>query len=440
MTKSTPLTSFMSSSQNLRRSGLALLTALVLSACASDAELDTRADLAGPEAQQIESFMNVMLWISYVVFAIVMGITLYAWKNFRIRTYDYEEGDWPEQIHGNDKLEYTWTAVPAIVLAIIAVFTVSLHQKLNDQDTNPITVEVAGEAVSWEPQIVVVGHQWWWEFQYHFGDTDIDQERIENLPVADITTATQMVIPKGQEIELEVTSRDVIHSFWIPSLNGKRDAVPGRQSAPWKIEAEEAGVYFGQCTEFCGLSHSRMRMQVVALEPADFQTWVTAQMEPASLSAEDLAYVDSLVAGDSVQAENVVQTGISTFRSKCSSCHLMEGVNDDEWSAEVVAEQLVAGAAPDLTHFASRTTFAGGILNVWDPETGDFNTNHLAQWLRNPESLKANFAKPATDGDNRMRGMPNLGLTTEEVDGLVALLQATSPKPSDTLIAETGVE
>jgi cytochrome c oxidase subunit 2 len=416
------------------------MSVMVLAACAGDAELDTREGLAGPEAIQIENFLQVMLWISYVVFALVLGVTLYAWKYFRIKTDDYEEGDWPEQIHGNDKLEYTWTAVPAIILTIVSVFTISLHQKLNSDELNPITVEVAGESVTWEPQIVVVGQQWWWEYQYHFGDTDVDQERVENLPVADITTATQMVIPVGEEIELEITSRDVIHSFWIPSLNGKRDAVPGRQSAPWKIQADEPGVYFGQCTEFCGLSHSRMRMQVVALESADFQKWVTAQMEPAALSAEDLAYVDSLVAGDSAAPANAVQTGIDTFRSKCSSCHLMQGVNEDLWSAEEVETQLVAGAAPDLTHFASRTTFAGGILNVWDPETKNFNSNHISQWLRDPESLKANFAGPATDDDLRMRGMPNLGLTTEEVDGLVALLRATSPKPSDTIIAETGVE
>jgi len=218
-----------------------------------------------------------------------------------------------------------------------------------------------------------------------------------------------MVIPVGQEIELEITSRDVIHSHWIPSLNGKRDAVPGRQSAPWKIQADEPGVYFGQCTEFCGLSHSRMRMQVIALEMDDFQDWVTAQMEGVAFDAADAAYVAQLVAGEVVSPENSTQRAIDTFRTKCSSCHLMEGVADDLWSADRVAEQLVAGAAPNLTHFATRTTFAGGIVNLYDPETGNFNANELREWLVNPEDVKANYALPVSEDDSRMRGMPNLG-------------------------------
>ena len=257
---------------------------LVLAACAGDAELDTRSDLAGPEAQDIESFLRVILWIAYVVFAAVLGVTIYAWRKFGIKTDDYEEGDWPEQIHGNNVLEYAWTAAPALLPAVIGVFTVALHVQLNDSEANPVNLVMAdGATVAWEPQIVVIGQQWWWEYQYHFGDVELDDQRLENLPTADLTTATQMVIPVGEEIELEVTSRDVIHSHWIPSLNGKRDAVPGRQSAPWKIEAEEPGVYFGQCTEFCGLSHSRMRMQVIALEMDQFQAWVTAQMEGVAL-------------------------------------------------------------------------------------------------------------------------------------------------------------
>jgi len=413
---------------------------VVLSACAGDAELDTLNDLAGPEAQAIDRFMNAVLLVSYVVFAIVLGITMYAWKNFRIKTDEYEEGDWPEQIHGNTKAELAWTAAPAIILAIVGVFTIGLHTSLNSADTNEINVLVGGENVSWEPEIVVVGQQWWWEYQYHFGDVELTAQRIENLPTPDITTATQMVIPVGQEIELEITSRDVIHSHWIPSLNGKRDAVPGRQSAPWKIEADRPGVFFGQCTEFCGLSHSRMRMQVIALPMEEFQDWVTAQMEGVPLDAETQAYVEALVSGDVPTPENSQQRAVATFRSKCASCHLMEGVGDDLWSEEAVAEQLVAGAAPNLTHFSSRTTFAGGIRNVWDVETGEFNSNDLREWLANPADVKANFTDPVSDDDSRMRGMPNLGLSTQEIDDLVALLESTGPKPSMDIIEQTGVE
>ena len=434
----------------LRGIGVLGLT-IVLVACAGDAELDTRSDLAGPEAREIESFLRWVLWIAYGVFGIVLLVTVLAWHRYRIRTDEYEEDDWPEQIEGNKTAEIAWTAAPAALLVVIAVFTISLHNRLNSEETNPISVDVAGQTFDWEPEIVVVGQQWWWEYQYHFGDVELDAQRVENLPDANITTATQMVIPVGQEIELEITSRDVIHSHWIPALNGKRDAVPGRQSAPWKIQADEPGVFFGQCTEFCGLSHSRMRMQVIALPMDEFQEWVTAQLDGVPLDADTAAYVDQLVAGATPSPEGQMQRAVATFRSRCASCHLMEGVADDLFSQERVAEQLVSGAAPNLTHFASRTTFAGGIRNVWDnvesvDEFGDtvvetqFNRNDIAAWLRNPADIKANFVEPVSDTDSRLRGMPNLNLSTQEVDDLVALLESTGPMPSPFVIAETGVE
>ncbi len=430
-----------SAARRYTRVALVVLATLLLAACAGDAELDTRSDLAGPEARDIESFMRILLWVTYAVFAFVMAISFEAWRRFRIRGDDYTDDDeWPEQEDENSLLEMLFNTVPALILLIVGGFTIILHMELNSEETNLVTLDVAGSAVEWEPQVVVVGQQWWWEYQYHFGDVDVDQERVETLPNADIVTATQMVIPVGQEIELEITSRDVIHSHWIPSLNGKRDAVPGRQSAPWKIQADEPGVFFGQCTEFCGLSHSRMRMQVVALEPADFQAWVNAQMEGYPLEADDQAYLEALVAGDTPAAENSTQRAINTFRGKCASCHLMENIADDVWSQERVAEQLVAGAAPNLTHFATRTTFAGGIRNVYDPDTGDFNETDLREWLMNPADIKANYAQPANDDDPRMRGMPNLNLTTEEIDDLVGLLKGAGEKPAEFIIEETGVE
>jgi len=439
----------------LRGIGVLGLT-MVLVACAGDAELDTRTDLAGPEAQEIESFLRWVLWVAYGVFAIVLAVTVIAWQRYRIRTDEYEEGDWPEQIEGNKAAEIAWTAAPAALLVVIAIFTLSLHGRINSEETNPVAVEVAGQSFDWEPEIVVIGQQWWWEYQYHFGDVELDASRIENLPAAisdnnAITTATQMVIPVGQEIELEITSRDVIHSHWIPALNGKRDAVPGRQSAPWKIQADEPGVFFGQCTEFCGLSHSRMRMQVIALPMEEFQAWVTAQLEGVSLDPETAAYVEQLASGETPSPEGQMQRAVSTFRSRCASCHLMDGVADDLFSPDTVAENLVSGAAPNLTHFASRTTFAGGIRDVWQleesvDEFGDtvvetqFNRNDLAQWLRNPADIKANFVEPVSETDSRLRGMPNLNLSTQEVDDLIALLESTGPMPSPFVIAETGVE
>ena len=120
------MTRFSPSTRRALRFGAVVLGLLFLSACAGDAELDTRSNLQGPEAQDIESFLRWVLWIAYAVFFAVLGVTLYAWKNFRVKG-EYEEGDWPEQIHGNNTLEYAWTAAPALLLAVIGVFTIGLH-------------------------------------------------------------------------------------------------------------------------------------------------------------------------------------------------------------------------------------------------------------------------------------------------------------------------
>ena len=119
-------------------------------------------------------------------------------------------------------------------------------------------------------EVTVIGQQWWWEYRY-----DVDGDGTD-----DIVTANDLVIPAGKPVSLTITSRDVIHSFWIPALNGKRDAVPDREH-PLILEADEPGVYRGQCTEFCGLSHGYMRMRVVALTEADYAAWEANQLQGA---------------------------------------------------------------------------------------------------------------------------------------------------------------
>src|SRR5690606_14882019 len=202
---------------------------------------------------------------------------------------EHKEGDWPDQVHGNTRVEILWTLIPAGILAVIAVFTIATLFGLSDEEANAITLQVEGETVEWEPEVVVVGQQWWWEYRYYFDGVDLEGvETAQDLPPADIVTATTMVIPADTETELLITSRDASHSFWIPKLNGKRDAVPGRFH-PWLLHADEPGVYHGQCTEFCGLSHSRMRMQVVAMTPEDFQEWVDQQLQDYEPPTEEAA-------------------------------------------------------------------------------------------------------------------------------------------------------
>ena len=411
--------------------GLVLI--VVLGGCAKDAELSTL-EPEGEYSRSIDNLFVPVFWIAVVVFVIVFGGVLYMWFRFRVK--DFEEGDWPVQNHGNTKLEITWTIVPLVILAVIAVPSLATLQKLNEGvEQNDMTV-------------VVVGQQWWWEFRYYLGDNAASYEpSVDKLDgkEPDLVTAGQLVMPTGKDVRLVVTSRDVIHSFWIPALNGKKDAVPGRFH-PWKIQADNPGVYFGQCTEFCGLSHSRMRMQAVALTPGDFDQWVTDQKapyEPQDAATKAwLAQQKEIAAGNGPPASarladptikladgTDTAAGIVTFRNICTRCHLLRGVNDDIFTA---ADQ-VSGVAPDLTHFASRTSFAGGIFRLYNAD-GSWNRTALEAWLRDPPSEKDAYAEG-------QRGMPDLGLNAAQIEGLVEFLMSTGQVPNkDVTIPATEVE
>lgn len=368
------------------RTALLVPLGLLLASCADKAPLDTL-DPKGPEARTIDKLVDPVFLIAGVVFvAVQVGVLVLVWK-YRKRPDD--DGSLPPQVHGNTKLELGWTILPAILLAGVGGASVLT---LLDLDDRPADAQ----------EVTVVGQQWWWEYRY---DVDGDGED-------DIVTANDLVIPAGEPITLAITSRDVIHSFWIPSLNGKRDAVPGRVH-PLLIEADEPGVYRGQCTEFCGLSHAYMRMRVVALSPEDYAEWEATQQEGAAVPAGALA-----------------KAGMEAFRTTCSGCHLIRGEGGNEAFREengIEGAELVAGAAPDLTHFASRGVFAGAIFDLWRDEDGNgevdidergktLNVADLEAWLRNPPEEKPMYPEGS-------RGMPNLNLQEETIDALVAYLE-----------------
>ncbi len=396
---------------------LLLLGAAAVAGCASDAELDTFAP-QGPIARELHSRgVLPVFWIAAVVFVgITIAMVWLIWKN-RVRTYDGDD-DWPAQTHGHVPLEVGWTVGFFVTMTAVAGIMLWSLPTVDATEDNTMTVSVDDRSVEWAPTVVVVGNQWWWEFRYYFSDqVDLADLRAhgdaKTLPPADIVTSGQMVIPTGEEVELILTSRDVIHSFWIPALNGKRDAVPNRFS-PWKIEASDPGVYFGQCTEFCGLSHSRMRMQTVALTPADFQAWV----DRTSADAVEPTAADALA-------------GMEVFAGICTSCHVVEGLNDDVFES---ADQA-SGAAPNLTHFAERSTFAGGILDTYNAD-GSLNRPDLEAWLRDPGAIKANYTVPG----EQYRGMPDLDLSEQQIDDLVAYLSGLGAKPAGWIIEATQVE
>lgn len=408
---------------------VSVLSVLVLSGCASDKELNTL-DPQGPAARSIDHLVRPVFIVAGIVFLFVEGAVLFLALRNRAR---HDDDEFPGQIHGNTRLEIGWTIVPAAIMTAIAVGTIATLVDLNDTSANAMEVTVDGTTTNWEPKVVVVGQQWWWEYRYYF-DRDIqasDLSDAKKLPPADIVTANQMVIPAGEEVELIVTSRDVIHSHWIPKLNGKRDAVPNRFS-PWKVEADEPGVYFGQCTEFCGLSHARMRMQVVALDAADFRAWVeTTSADAAPPSDAAAAWLEARRSGNGDVAApdaTAAERGLVLFTQQCTGCHLIEGVNDDTYEAAAT----VSTAAPNLTHFAGRTTFAGGIFPTYTPD-GAFNVEAVAAWIRDPAAVKANAADEG-------RGMPDLGLSETQIADVVAYLETLGPRPADWVIAATQVE
>jgi cytochrome c oxidase subunit 2 len=408
--------------RRLRKAGPLLALALVsfLGACAKDAPQDTL-EPKGPNAQLIDDLSDPVFMVAGVVFVVVLAGAVFIAMKFRART-DEQFDDMPGQIHGNNVLEIGWTIVPAVILVGIGVFSVFAIFELNEEPPE--------EAVN----VQVIGHQWWWEYRY-----DVNENGRYDDP-EDIVTANDLVIPVGQEVELEITSRDVIHSFWVPALNGKRDAVPNR-SHPWKLEADAPGEYIGQCTEFCGLSHAEMRIKAIAVDEGRFQEWMDEQQADAQTYAED---------DESLEAQ-----GYRAFTGAlCASCHLVEGVNDDSFSDEDIPEfnrEIMGGPgtitdpalqasrhAPNLTHLMSRTTFAGAKFDLrrdteecealgidWADTEEDLDRcldrGALEAWLRNPPAEKAMQPEPV-EGRSPIRGMPNLQLTEDQIDQLIAYL------------------
>jgi cytochrome c oxidase subunit 2 len=271
--------------------------------------------------------------------------------------------------------------------------------------------------------INVTGQQWWWEYDYPTNN--------EYGITQPIITSGQLVIPVGTKVLLRETSRDVIHSYWIPALNGKRDAVPGRITLN-RIEADEPGIYAGQCTEFCGLSHANMRMEAVALSKEDFAKWVANELKPYAAPAEN----------------TLAKEGETVFLNQCTRCHQVNGLTRADGTPVIAApdENVWSGAAPNLSHLMSRNTFAGAMFNlvtpecrtdVWNSESATFGAKYLAGvnepclnqtdlrgWLRNAPAMKPMYANPAllaaTGG--KYRGMPNLGLSESDIEKLVAYL------------------
>jgi cytochrome c oxidase subunit 2 len=209
-------------------------------------------DPASPAAASIAYLHNITLVIATIVFIIVCVLLFYSLIRFRRKSDNDPEPD--QSFHGNTTLEVIWTIVPVGILISLLVLT---FQTFQDTDPNNHPTEMT---------IRVIGKQWLWEVQY---------------PEQNIKLTKEMRIPVSTNIKIELTSQDVIHSFWIPQLNGKKDAVPGYLTTTW-IRADLPGTYRGQCAEFCGLGHSQMPLEVIALDRESFDAWAKAEAERQS--------------------------------------------------------------------------------------------------------------------------------------------------------------
>ncbi len=390
--------------RNPRRvvAGLAGLSgALFLAGCAKNAPQDTWQP-KGENAQKIDDLQKPVFAIAGVVGLIVLVAVVVVIFRFKDRGQPI-----PHQTHGKPVFEITMTVIPALILAGVGVFTARTVFDLAKTDDTEMIINVTGQ-------------QWWWEYDYP----------VQDGISAPIISSGQLVIPVGTKVLLRETSRDVIHSYWIPALNGKRDAVPGRVHT-LRLEADEPGIYAGQCTEFCGLSHANMRMEAVALSKEDFAKWVDAQLAAYQSPTDGLA-----------------KEGEAVFIAQCSRCHQVNGLENANGDPIISApeENVLAGAAPNLTKFMSRNTFAGATWdllnktcrdNVWNSSSEEFGAKYLAgvsaeclnvadlrDWLRNAPAKKPMYADPTklADTGGLTRGMPNLNLTEDDIDKLMAYL------------------
>lgn len=357
---------------------LSTAAALLLLMACTPSHPQSTFDAAGPVADKQLTLFYIIFWAAVVVFVVVVGILLYSVIRFRRK--EGEDGI-PAQIHGNTPLEIAWTIAPAIVLVAIAVPTVIFIFDISDTEREGAL------------EVTVIGHQWWWEFEY---------------PEENVITANELHVPVDRPVKLSLKSDDLIHSFWIPKLAGKVDMIPSNVNKMW-FEARRRDidslpeVFFGQCAEFCGESHANMRFKVIVEEPEQFDDWVDKYHE---------------IAGRGDPPEGDALDGAQLFASKgCTLCHSATG----PWPEAVRKSLVVAfegGAAafpgPNLTNVGTRNTLAAGVID-------DLNRSTIMEWLRDPEEIKPGN-RMAELANVYSTDVPEEKLTEEDIEKLTAYL------------------
>lgn len=301
---------------------------------------------AGPAAAEIARIWWVMLWAFTAVFVLVLVLLVYAILRRPPQGASAGRGTTLPPWGRTGFIVAGGILLPILVLTPLYIDSLSASARLRTPKEG-LTIRV-------------VGHMWWWEVRY---------------PDSGIVTANEIHIPAGKPVRLELASADVIHSFWVPRLHGKRDMIPGRENIFW-IQAEEPGVYRGQCGEYCGTQHANMAIEVVALSPKDYGVWVESQR---SLRA----------AGGTPDTERGRQVFLT---AGCKQCHAIAGT------------AAIGNAGPDLTNLGSRRMIGGALL----PNT----RGNLAGWIADPQAIKPGIK------------MPRTYLEAEDLQALVSYLES----------------
>jgi len=313
---------------------------------------------AGPQAQHILALWRVTLGVCSVVFAAILAaLLLILWRRAARGPGASSRGVVAVPAR-NERLAGRSVAGAVLASTLLLLFLI-VASVLTDR-------VLAGLSLKNALHIEVTASQWWWSARYD----DPEASRM-------FTVANELHVPVGRPLLLTLKSNDVIHSFWVPNLHGKKDLIPGR-TATLQLQADRPGLYRGQCAEFCGLQHAFMALRVVADEPERYETWAARQRQPAAEPS-------------GVQAQRGRDLFLGT---SCVMCHAISGTDAS------------ARRAPDLTHLASRQTLAAGTLAN--------NADNLAAWIRNPQQFKP--------GSN----MPASNLPDDDLRALVAYLQSLS--------------
>jgi len=294
----------------------------------------------GSYNQEVAFLYPWVYFFSFLVFLVVAGALAYVVLKFRARPA--QEGE-PPQIHGNDRLEVVWTLIPLAIILVLFGLTAKALIQVNRPIPGGLKVEVTG-------------YQFWWDF--HYADLGL-------------RNSNELVLPAGVPVELEITSKDVIHSFWVPGLAGKRDAIPGQKTLLY-FTPKEPGNYYGFCAELCGPSHARMLFRVLVVPKEEFDRFV----EQAKAYTPPVADAH----------------GQQVFQQNCAACHGVQG------------KMPPAVIGPDLAFMGNRTAIAAGIA--------DNTPENLKAWIKNPTALKPGAKMP---------GFPQL--SEGDLDALVRYLE-----------------